>query len=62
MTNDPFLVREPTQRLTLVESAIGSHLVNAQAAGVCQVHYWRERGREVDFVVSDGRALVAIEV
>jgi hypothetical protein len=46
----------------LVESAIGSHLVNAQAAGVCQVHYWRERGREVDFVVSDGRTLVAIEV
>ena len=46
----------------LVESAVGSHLVNAQAAGVCQVHYWRERGREVDFVVSDGRTLVAIEV
>lgn len=46
----------------LVESAIGSHLVNARAAGVCDVWYWRDRGREVDFVVSDGRTLVAIEV
>lgn len=46
----------------LVESAVGCHLVNAQAAGICQVHYWRDRGREVDFVVSGGSSLVAIEV
>ena len=53
---------DPDFRGRLVESAIGSHLVNAQAAGTCLVHYWRDRGREVDFVVSDGRALMAIEV
>jgi predicted AAA+ superfamily ATPase len=46
----------------LVESAIGSHLVNAEACGICSVHYWRDRGREVDFVISDSRTLVAIEV
>jgi predicted AAA+ superfamily ATPase len=46
----------------LVESAIGSHLVNAEACGLCSVHYWRDRGREVDFVISDSRTLVAIEV
>jgi predicted AAA+ superfamily ATPase len=46
----------------LVESAIGSHLVNAQSAGICRVHYWRDRGREVDYVVSDGRTLLAVEV
>jgi predicted AAA+ superfamily ATPase len=46
----------------LVESAVGSHLVNAQAEGICRVHYWRDRGREVDYVVTDGRTLLAIEV
>jgi uncharacterized protein len=46
----------------LVESAVGAHLANAGAAGVCAVHYWRERNHEVDFVVQAGRRLVAIEV
>jgi predicted AAA+ superfamily ATPase len=46
----------------LTESAVGAHLANAAAAGVCEVFYWRERGREVDFVVRAGRLLTAIEV
>ena len=46
----------------LVESAIGAHLANAAATGDCQAHYWRERNREVDFVVRAGNRLVAIEV
>ncbi len=46
----------------LVESAVGAHLANAAAAGACEVFYWRERNREVDFVVRAGRNLVAIEV
>ncbi len=46
----------------LTESAVGAHLVNAAARGVCEVFYWRERNREVDFVVRAGRTLVAIEV
>lgn len=46
----------------LVESAIGAHLANAAAAGDCQACYWRERNREVDFVVRAGDRLVAIEV
>ena len=46
----------------LVESAVGAHLANASAMDDCDVHYWRERNREVDFVVSAGRTLVAIEV
>jgi len=46
----------------LVESAVGAHLANAAARGVCEVFYWRDRNREVDFVVRTGRALVAIEV
>ncbi len=46
----------------LVESGVGAHLANAAAAGECTLHYWRERGVEVDFVVKAGRRLVAIEV
>jgi len=46
----------------LVESAVGAHLANAAAEGICEVFYWRERGREVDYVVRRGRTLTAIEV
>ena len=46
----------------LVESAVGAHLANAAATGDCEAYYWRERNREVDFVVRAGTSLVAIEV
>jgi len=46
----------------LTESAVGAHLANAAAAGGCEVYYWRDRNREVDFVVRLGRTLTAIEV
>ena len=46
----------------LVESAIGAHLANAAAAGACQLFYWREGNREVDFVTRAGRTITAIEV
>jgi predicted AAA+ superfamily ATPase len=46
----------------LVESAVGAHLENAAAAGECELYYWRERNREVDFVVRAGRRVTAIEV
>jgi uncharacterized protein len=45
----------------LVESAVGAHLVNTAGSGV-QIHYWREGGSEVDFVVERGKQLAAIEV
>ena len=46
----------------LVESAVGGHLANAAAAGICEVFYWRERSHEVDFVVRAGKTVTAIEV
>ena len=46
----------------LVESAVGAHLANAAVGGGCDTYYWRERNREVDFVVRAGKRLVAIEV
>ena len=46
----------------IVESAVGGHLANAAAAGICEVFYWRERSHEVDFVVRVGKTVTAIEV
>lgn len=46
----------------LTESAVGAHLANAAAMGTCELFYWRDRNREVDFVVRSGRRLLAIEV
>jgi len=46
----------------LVESAVGAHLANAAASGACELFYWREGSREVDFVVRSGRDVTAIEV
>ena len=45
----------------LIESAVGAHLFNT---GVPEhrLHYWRESGSEVDFVLARGRRLVAFEV
>lgn len=46
----------------LVESAVGAHLANAAAEGTCEVFYWREQSREVDFIVRSGSRVLAIEV
>jgi predicted AAA+ superfamily ATPase len=45
-----------------VESAIGAYLANAAASGEVDLFYWRERNREVDFIVRVRRSLTAIEV
>jgi hypothetical protein len=46
----------------IVESAVGAHLVNAAALAAFEVFYWRDRNREVDFVVRSRDRLTAIEV
>ena len=46
----------------LVESAVGAHLANATTTGACELFYWRERNREVDFVARASRTVTAIEV
>lgn len=45
----------------LVESAVGAHLYNTGHPG-CNLYYWRESSREVDFVIERGKNLTAIEV
>ncbi len=46
----------------LVESAIGAHLINITQGTDIAVLYWRDRNREVDFVLKQGKELVAVEV
>lgn len=46
----------------LVESAVGAHLVNSATSSATEVAYWRDRGHEVDFVVSAGTTVVGLEV
>jgi predicted AAA+ superfamily ATPase len=46
----------------LVESAVGAHLFNSSFGTNISVTYWRERNQEVDFVLQQGKDVVAIEV
>ncbi len=46
----------------LTESAVGAYLANAAASEQCRLSYWRDKNREVDFVIEVGKKLSAIEV
>ncbi len=46
----------------MVESAVGTHLLNRRKAGWYNVFYWNENSKEVDYVIQRGSDVVAIEV
>ncbi len=46
----------------LVESAVGSHLLNYADKLDYKVYYWREKNNEVDFIIERNRKVWAIEV
>jgi hypothetical protein len=46
----------------VVENAVGAHLLNHLPEPAWQVTYWREGNKEVDFVVTQGREVWALEV
>ncbi len=46
----------------LLESAVGAHLINDGSGSSIEVFYWRDRNREVDFVLRKGQRVTAIEV
>jgi uncharacterized protein len=46
----------------LVESAIGSHLINSSVSERYELYYWRENNNEVDFVIKKNGKLIGIEV
>ncbi len=45
-----------------MEIAAGAHIVNQAGEEGIQVYYWREKGKEVDFVLQKGPRVAAIEV
>jgi predicted AAA+ superfamily ATPase len=46
----------------LVESCVGAYLINSAMSQNMKVYYWRERNKEVDYVLQLGNKLIAIEV
>lgn len=46
----------------IVESAVGSHLINHSFSQNFTVHYWRERSDEVDFIIERKGRVIALEI
>jgi len=46
----------------LVESAVGTHLINHSISERYNLYYWREGNEEVDFILERNGKLVALEV
>ena len=44
------------------ESAIGAHIVSSAFTGGYEVFYWRERDKEVDYIIKKKNRIAAIEV
>ena len=55
------LRRRPEEWGRVVETAVGAHLVNSAPADTT-ISWWRDRDREVDFVVESPHGLLAMEV
>lgn len=46
----------------LVESAVGTHMINQGLIYDIKISYWRERHKEVDFILQKGDTVVPVEV
>ena len=46
----------------LVESSIGTHLINHSVSSRFNLYYWREANKEVDFIIEKDGKVVALEV
>ncbi|HEY8690628.1 MAG TPA: ATP-binding protein [Chitinophagaceae bacterium] len=62
--NDLFkdTLAKPDEWGRMVESAIGSHLINHSLTEKFNLHYWRERNEEVDFVIERKGKVIGLEV
>lgn len=54
--------KDPAIRGRYIESAIGTHLLAGRFEGNYDISYWREGDLEVDFVLTKGDQILAIEV
>jgi len=46
----------------LIESVVGAHLLNAIRGTQIELFYWREGNEEVDYILKEGKSIIAIEV
>jgi predicted AAA+ superfamily ATPase len=53
---------QPAQWGRMVESAVGTHLINHALTERFTLYYWRERNEEVDFIIEKGGNTVALEI
>ena len=62
--NDLFkdALSKPAEWGRVVESAIGAHLINHSLTEKFNLHYWRERNEEVDFVMVRKGKVIGLEV
>ncbi len=54
--------RDPVLWGRIVETAVGARLLNGVTDGRLKLYYWRERDREVDFVLESSDRVLDIEV
>jgi len=52
----------PSQWGRWIESCIGTHLLNSAIKNHLSLNYWRHVNDEIDFVLSDGKKTIGIEV
>ena len=57
-----FLLTDPERKGHLVESAVGAYLLARGIKEHFEVFWWRDGAHEVDFVITSGDAVTAIEV
>lgn len=56
------IVINPKEWGRLVESSVGSHLINHSYSERYHLYYWRESNHEVDFILEKNGKVIAIEV
>jgi len=56
------ILLNPAKWGRIVESTIGTHLINNSLKNNYSVYYWRDRNNEVDFIIEMGQKTIAIEV
>ncbi len=53
---------KPDQWGRMVESAVGTHLINHTRAGNLALYYWRHQNDEIDFVLKQQEKVIGLEI
>ncbi len=56
------IYKDPSRWGRWVESCVGAHLLNASLKNHFTLNYWRHVNDEIDFVMTDGKKTIGIEV